>query len=32
VAQREGLAESTRALYDWDVLGRRYESLYKGLK
>jgi glycosyltransferase involved in cell wall biosynthesis len=32
VAQREGLAESTRALYDWDVLGRRYESLSKGLK
>ena len=30
-AQRQSLAESTRAIYEWGTLGRRYEGLYKGL-
>ena len=29
--QRQSIADSTRAIYNWDSLGRRYESLYKGL-
>ena len=30
-SQRSSIAESTRAIYHWDILGRRYESLYKDL-
>ena len=30
-SQRATIAESTRAIYHWDTLGRRYESLYKSL-
>ena len=29
--QRTAIAENTRAIYHWDTLGRRYESLYKTL-
>lgn len=29
--QRQSIAETTRSIYHWDTLGRRYESLYKGL-
>jgi glycosyltransferase involved in cell wall biosynthesis len=30
--QRAAIAESTRSLYHWDSLGRRYEALYKTLE
>lgn len=29
--QRNGIADSTRAIYDWSTLGQRYGSLYKSL-